>query len=419
MTLPHIRSKNSVKKFYWTLSACLIPFFMGLIFQEGIDRISLFGASVSGAALAEITAKKLLKRKSSLEDGHTFFHAFLFSLMLPAGVLPFTAAFYAFAGIFLAKEIFGGLGLSPFHPAAAALLFLSLGNPSIVILSAEGMKDFLKLEILRPAFGGAQNDAVQGSLGITAISMTLISLGGIFLILKKYLDLAVPLLFFLPLLVTKAALISAPEPVLFLAAFFGMADPSVLPFRMREKRLFAFTLGLFYALFRLQGPLLSSLALALITMNLFLAEGVPLTLKIYLKRGMELFAGGVLMILIFFIGVEIWIPMGWIKTGALLIFAALCFLDKKMRGSSWKFTLEVFICSLLAVWLEGDFSLPARLWTAGKLAFFISLFHLFHDRLNQRNVLFPPPLSLNSSLVRFAHAFFVILPLYGLFSLLP
>ncbi len=124
----HNGSQISVKN-YNILAATLLAVIPGLL-QYGLPALSVVALSISSAMLWELAMNYLTRRPISIGDGNAALLGMLFAMMLPATTPWWVVIVGTFFTIVIGKQIYGGLGGNPFHPAvlAAAVLMLSWGS---------------------------------------------------------------------------------------------------------------------------------------------------------------------------------------------------------------------------------------------------------------------------------------------------
>lgn len=129
---PHIRKTDSARS---VMLDVLIPLTMLLIvplMYNGARVFVLTGVSIVSAMVFETLFCVLSHRPVTLSDLSAIVTGFIISVMLPVSAplwLPVVACGFA---ILIVKMPFGGLGRSPFNPAAAGLAFVTICFPGEV-----------------------------------------------------------------------------------------------------------------------------------------------------------------------------------------------------------------------------------------------------------------------------------------------
>ena len=216
---PHLHGGPSIAAFHWKKAAALLPLLGVCLFRSGFNALGILTASLLGGLAAEAVSKNFLKKKLRLWDGSSVLNSLLFALILPSGVPYWRAAAGAFFGLFIGREIFGGLAAAPFQSALAGVAFLEICFPS----------DFLQPAVL---------------FGNSGFAVMAVLAGAFFLFLKKLIVWEVPffylasaLIFFLPFEPEVwPALFS---PAILFSAFFLLTDSTAAPVSVFGRRVFA------------------------------------------------------------------------------------------------------------------------------------------------------------------------------------
>ncbi len=208
---PHIRAATSVPKRCWVTAAALLPLCMAALYLSGWPVLRVLGSAVSAALLAEWLAKKIFQKPLSLHDGHSLLMGLLFGCLCPLSMPAWMVALSCGFGIFVGKELFGGMGQYVFHPALVGQAFLYVNFP--------------QADLMR-SIAGLLDGSFTGTLALLG--------GGLFLLSRQLFYWEIPLLFagvltagaFLLGLDLSAAVLSS--GILF-SAFFLIPEPATLP----------------------------------------------------------------------------------------------------------------------------------------------------------------------------------------------
>jgi len=124
----HSGSQISIKS-YNILLATLLAVIPGL-WQYGMPALAVVSLSIALAMIWELIMNFLTRRPITIGDGNAALLGMLFAMMLPATTPWWVIVVGTFFVIVIGKQIYGGLGGNPFHPAvlAMAVLMLSWGN---------------------------------------------------------------------------------------------------------------------------------------------------------------------------------------------------------------------------------------------------------------------------------------------------
>ena len=209
----HDGSQISVKN-YNILAATLLAVIPGIL-QYGIPALSVVTLSIASAMLWEVAMNYVTRRPISIGDGNAALLGMLFAMMLPATTPWWVVIVGTFFTIVIGKQIYGGLGGNPFHPAvlAMAVLMLSWGsyfdfNEALVNYHF----DFNPVYplVLAKSFGAGAVDGFNamdlllgrqvGGIGTTFVLGLII--GGIYLMLRGFIRWEIVLSFIIGMFVT-------------------------------------------------------------------------------------------------------------------------------------------------------------------------------------------------------------------------
>lgn len=238
---PHIRKEGSVPERMWMTAAALFPVSLVYLMVFGSHGFRVLTVTVTTAVLSELLIEKILKKEIKIYDGSAVITGTLLALFLPPALPSWGAALGAFTAVFLGREIFGGLGNYPFHPALVGFFFLTLGPFEAFFWKPPQTYHFF--------------------------AVLMILLGGLLLLTRRIIRWEIPLLYlgtFFLFGAGKAPFFSAP---LFLAAFFLVTDPVTTPMGRAGERWFSFGSGALTAFLFPWFPPAVAVATSVILMN--------------------------------------------------------------------------------------------------------------------------------------------------------
>lgn len=250
-TGPHIRATVSVPRQCWITAGALLPACVTAIYLSGWPALRVLGSAISAALLAEWLAKKIFQKSLSLHDGHSLLMGLLFGCLCPLSTLSWMVAISCGFGIFVGKELFGGMGQYVFHPALVGQAFLYASFPQTDPTAR----------------------TIAGLLGGSFVGTLALFCGGLFLLSQRLFYWEIPLLFagvivagiFLPGFDLNAAVLSS--EILF-AAFFIIPEPVTMPMTRWGARWYAVGAGLLILVLTGQGAkAFYILPFALLVMN--------------------------------------------------------------------------------------------------------------------------------------------------------
>ena len=243
---PHWRTPYTLKKHHIALLLGLLPAIIASAIAAPLGSgtsgtIGLVALGGGSGLLAEYVVQILLRQPYRAVDLHGLLMGVILALMLPATVPWWVLCFGVFLAILVGKQIFGGLGGYPFHPAMVGLLILTISWPHYVF----------------PIGGNTLATASP-----TVLYLTLA--GGLALALLGHIKVAVPLSMFAGVAIGALLLsdfsvhVNGPMEELLrghilLAAFFILTDATSSPANRIALIVFGFLGGFLTVLIRVFG----------------------------------------------------------------------------------------------------------------------------------------------------------------------
>jgi electron transport complex protein RnfD len=290
---PHLRGKGSVPKImYWVVGVLMLPVASSIYFF-GMNAIRILLISIIVSLFTEYIF--LVSRKkdiSSLFDGSAIITGILLALTLPPGLKSSYVAIGAFVAIALGKQVFGGLGYNMFNPALVGRAFLQASFPVAmttwippVIQKVVDAKTFatplggFKFSHILTPYKNLFIGNTGGSLGET--SAILLIIGGLILLIKKYIDWKIPTGILLTVFVLEGGLyLINPEKYanplfyilsggLLLGAFFMATDMVTSPITPKGTWIYAISIGILVVLIRVFGGLPEGVMYSILIINGF------------------------------------------------------------------------------------------------------------------------------------------------------
>jgi electron transport complex protein RnfD len=296
---PHIHSKDSIAKIMWTVVAALMPAAAFAVYHFGAPALKTLLVGVVSAVVFE--ALVLLIRRRDVEkamDGSAFLTGLLLAMCLPPAVPAFVPVVGSFLAIVIAKHSMGGLGYNIFNPAHIGRAALIVSWPILMttwtpmptavhtvtsatplgILKMQGYDKLIETfgsqsAMYKAMFFGFRN----GSLGETCT--VLLILGGLFLVIKGYVDFYVPIVMIATVglltwtfggahgIFTGDPLFHMMAGGLVIGAFFMATDMVTTPMTRKGKLIFAFGCGVITVLIRLTGGYPEGVCYSILLMN--------------------------------------------------------------------------------------------------------------------------------------------------------
>lgn len=284
---PHQKERRDTSAVMRGVIYALIPAVIASIFYFKVRAFLLIIVCIAGAIITEAIFQKLRRKPVTIYDGSALLTGLLLALVLPP-TIPLWAAFLgAVMAIVIGKQIFGGLGQNIFNPALVGRAFLMATFPVMLTTWIKpGLFDAVTtatpLSIMK--FDRVVTPTLQlflgntgGSLGETCAIALII--GGIFLLVMKYMDWRIPLSFIATVIVLTGVLyLMKPEQYatswfhlfsggLMIGAFFMATDPVTSPITKKGRHVFGIGCGLLVVIIRTWGGLPEGVMYSILLMN--------------------------------------------------------------------------------------------------------------------------------------------------------
>jgi electron transport complex protein RnfD len=291
---PHINTKDTVRGIMLDVILALIPALLAGTFFFGFYSLLVVVLSVGCCILWESTYNALVKKPNTVKDLSCIVTGMLLGLNLPPLVPLYIPVIGSAFAIIIVKMLFGGIGKNFANPAIAARIFLviSFGRIMTYFISpldySHGFlngffKYFGQADSTASAtpLAGGQATLLQMFLGNTGgcigeTSALALILGGIYLCVKKVIDIRLPLV----IILTVAAFtfifkgdIGAILPALLggglmIGSIFMATDYSTSPNSVRGMLIYAFAIGLLTAVIRQYSTMTEGMSYAILLANL-------------------------------------------------------------------------------------------------------------------------------------------------------
>jgi electron transport complex protein RnfD len=276
---PHILTHENTKRIMYLTLLSLLPPVAAAVYFFGLYPLLLVFVSAASCVLTEFLF--LLARKKDVSaclDGSALITGVLLALTLPPRFPLWGAVIGAVFAIALGKQVFGGLGYNIFNPALLGRAFLMAAFPvqsttwtRPLTLPPDAFTGATPLALAK--FSGKLTPHLALFLGNTAGSLgetssLLIIIGGLFLIILRYVDWRLPLsylgtvavlggIFWLinPTRFPQDPLFHLMSGGLMLGAFYMITDMVTSPVTKLGRVIFGIIAGVFVVLIRLFGGL--------------------------------------------------------------------------------------------------------------------------------------------------------------------
>ena len=301
---PHTHSNASVSRIMLDVIIALLPTTAMGIWFFGMPAVWTIATCVSTCIVTEAVCRILMKRDNTIGDLSAVVTGLLLALNLPAGLPLWMAVVGSVFAIFVAKQVFGGLGMNPFNPALAARAFMliSFTGPMTTWLKpiahkcccccseavacatphaaggVEAMTTATPLAFIKN--GAVDNvpglwDLLIGNMPgcIGEVSAIALALGALYLLFRKVITWHIPVAFLVTVAVYALIAGRAPAHVeiltggIMIGACFMATDYVTSPTTAKGKLIFGFGCGLVCMLIRQFGSYPEGCSFAILIMN--------------------------------------------------------------------------------------------------------------------------------------------------------
>lgn len=286
---PHIHTGTKTSEVMGGVVLALLPAVAAGIYYFRLDAVFLLLTTVLASLISEALMQKILGREVDLSDKSALVTGLLIALVLPPEIPLYAAGLGSVFAIVIGKQLFGGIGKNIFNPALIGRAFLVAAYPVLMttwtkptgfdaVTSATPLAaarfDDIMTPLSRLFFGN-----ISGSLGETSALALLI--GGLYLLVKGYMDWRIPCAAFASLLGLSAILwgidpASYSPPIFhFLAggfligAIYMATDPTTSPVTKSGRWIFGAGVGVITMVIRVWGGYPEGVMFSILLMNAF------------------------------------------------------------------------------------------------------------------------------------------------------
>ncbi len=283
---PHMHSRETTAKIMWSVLIALVPAMAGSIYFFGFAALKVAAVCIASCFISEILSQIVFGKKIKVNDGSALVTGTLLAFVLPPGIPLWMAAVGGFVAIFLAKELFGGIGFNIFNPALTARAVLTVSFPlemtqftAPLSYRVDAVTAATPLGIVKEGLDAHLPSILEMFIGnragcIGETSTLLLLIGAIFLLSRKIITWHTPLTYIAT--VAFFSFISGHDPLfnamaggLVLGAFFMATDYTTSPLTKKGKILFGLGCGIITFFIRQKGGYPEGVAYSIIFMNMF------------------------------------------------------------------------------------------------------------------------------------------------------
>ncbi|MCD8326606.1 MAG: RnfABCDGE type electron transport complex subunit D [Lachnospiraceae bacterium] len=299
-TSPHVRDEKTTRQLMTDVLIALLPAAVAGAVWFGWHAFLLEIVCVAAAVGFEYLFQRCMKKEITAFDGSAAVTGLLLAMNLPSQFPVWKALLGAAFAMLVGKPLSGGLGQNFMNPALGGRVFLSIsfaGSMTDFSLASgslaaakinETVSSATPLALAQEGVISLKDVFFGTTLGVIGeTSAVLLILGGLYLLMRKVIQVHIPLAYLGSFLIMM--IIFGPQHWnvqylagqlfsggLMLGAFFMATDYVTSPITEKGKVLFGVLLGVLTAIFRLYGSSAEGVSYAIIIGNLL----VPLIEKV-------------------------------------------------------------------------------------------------------------------------------------------
>ncbi len=193
---PHVRHEDSTSSIMLDVLIALLPASIIGVNNFGFPAFLLILICIAACVGTEWLFQYLTKRTITIGDFSAVVTGLLLALNLPPSLPWWMAVLGSVFAILVVKQLFGGIGQNFMNPALAARCFLLLSfSKAMTTFSYDAVTTATPLALLK---SGESVDVFRMFMGSTAgtigeTSAAALLIGGIYLIVKRVIDIRIPL----------------------------------------------------------------------------------------------------------------------------------------------------------------------------------------------------------------------------------
>lgn len=284
---PHVKDSISTSSIMLDVIIAMLPATVWGILRFGINAAIVVFVAVASAILSETLFNIITKRKNTISDLSCIVTGLILGLNMPPEVPIFVPVVGSFFAIVIVKMLFGGLGQNFMNPALAGRCFCLISfagymNNYTSRMSVDAYTSATPLLLLKNGHEVNLLDMLFGYIPgtIGEVSAICLLLGAIYLVVKKIIDLRIPLVYIFTFIVfimmfgqgkTTNVNYIVGEVLgggLIFGAFFMATDYVTAPITPLGKILYGILLGVLTGIFRLFGKSAESVSYVILISNL-------------------------------------------------------------------------------------------------------------------------------------------------------
>ena len=291
---PHVHDGSHASAIMTGFLIAMLPAACWGIYMYGVAGLRTLTFAMGSAVLWEWLARMIMKRSDTLYDKTALVEGMLLGLLCPANTPWWVVITASFFMIMIAKQIFGGYGYYPFHPVLIGFSIAGVSWPAHILSHYTLVNIPLKASPLEPlwalrSYGPEAVSAFNkldlflgyqvGGLGVGSI--LLITIGGLYLMIRGFIPWRVTLSYLAGILVFQSILFYAnPErfadPIFHLltgrtvfCSFFLITNFVVCPVNSWARVIYGAGAAVMTLLIRNFGAYPDGSVLAILVLNMF------------------------------------------------------------------------------------------------------------------------------------------------------
>ena len=285
--VPRVKTTEELREYMFDVEIALTPAILFGVYRFGMPALRTIILAVLASVVSEYIFQKKLCDKVTITDGSAIVTGLLLACVLSPAVPVYVPILGAIFATIVVVDLFGGYGRHWISPALAANGLLLISYQAVMAnFKVDGVSGATSLTQMAAGEKLYVMDMFLGNVSgaIGEISVACLLIGAAYLIIRKRIDVIIPVIFlavfavFIAIFSGKASMVNNftnyilaelfSGGLVFAAVFFA-ADYVICPQSMVGKIIFAVLLGIISALLRVLGTASESVAYAVMFCTLF------------------------------------------------------------------------------------------------------------------------------------------------------
>ena len=281
---PHMKSEITTRNIMLDVIISLIPVSIFAVLQFGINSLLIIVMTIMTCIISETLFNIIVHKKNTISDLSCIVTGLILALNMPPTIEIYIPIIGAIFAIVVAKMLFGGLGQNFMNPALAGRCFLVISFASqMTNFVYDGVSSATPLQIAKNSVGNQFSlfDIFVGYIPgvIGEVSSLLLLIGALYLLIKKVIDIKIPLTYILTVLIftiifggkgfdLNYLLIEVFGGGLIFGAFYMATDYATSPVTNMGKIIYGIVLGVLTGIFRIFGKSAEGVSYAILISNI-------------------------------------------------------------------------------------------------------------------------------------------------------